>query len=150
MAKSLKLQSKPLPMHLLVKCVMPYLAYRKKLLPIMWRLSKTARKVIELYEPFWKTVKWSPVTWIDLVRKGIEMTATFESDLAYKIDESLERLNTTFSGKDFCKSLYGSLAHTIHCENSEFFIFFAKLVHYDEEPRKFMTQRLDYAEIRVG
>lgn len=90
------------------------------------------------------------MTWGDLVRKGIKMTATFESDLAYEIDESLDRLNSAFSGKDFCKSLYGSLAHTIHSENSEFFIFYAKLVHYDEEPRKFMTQRLNYAEIRVG
>ena len=150
MAKLVKLQIKPLPMHLLVKCVMPYLAYRMMLLPIMWRLSKTARKVIELYESFLKTVKWSPVTWGDIVCKGIEMTATFESNIAYEIDESLERLNLAFSGKDFCKSLYGSLAHTIYSENSEFFIIYAKLVHYDEKPRKFMTQRLNYAEIRVG
>ena len=78
------------------------------------------------------------------------MTATFESDLAYKIDESLERMNSTFSGKDFCESLYNSLAHTIHSEKSVFFIFYAKLVHYDSDPRKFMTQRLNYAEIRVG
>ena len=78
------------------------------------------------------------------------MTATFESDLAYEIFESLERLNSAFSGKDFCDGLYGSLAHSIHSQNSEFFIFYAKITHYDEEPRKFMTEQLDYAEIRVG
>ena len=78
----IKLQKNLLPMHLLVKNVMPYLAYRSKLLPIMWRLSKTARKSIDLYEPFWKSVKWSLLTWSDIVGKGFEMTATFESDLA--------------------------------------------------------------------
>ena len=78
------------------------------------------------------------------------MTATFDSDLAHEINTSLELMNLASSARDFIKSLYGSLAQPIRSTNSEFFIFYAKLEHYDQEPRKFMTRRLKYAEIRVG
>ena len=146
----IKLQSTPLPMHLLVSTVMPYLAYRRRLLPIMWRLSKTARKLIDYYELFLKRVKWSRTTWRDLARQKMTLRPSSDRFLNCLIEHVTQYIKCWFSGKDFCKYLYGELKETIHKKDWEFFIFYSRLEDFNLKPRKFMTEHLKYAQIRLG
>ena len=146
----IKLQSTPLPMHLLVSTVMPYLAYRWRLLPIMWRLSKTARKLIDYYELFLKRLKWSRTTWRDITRQKIMHRPSSERFLNALIMYETQFIKEWFSGKDFCKHLYGALKESIHKKGWGFFIFYSRLEDYNLKPRKFLTEHLKYASIRVG
>ena len=54
------------------------------------------------------------------------------------------------SGEDFCKYLYGELKESIHKMGWGFFIFYSRLEDYNLKPRKFLTEHLKYANIRVG
>ena len=146
----IKLQSTPLPMHLLVSTVFPYLAYRRRILPIMWRLSKTARRLIDYFELFLKRVKWSRTTWRDLAGQKITHRQSSSRYLNALIVWQTQWIKWYTSGKDFCKYLYGEMKELIHKKGWEFFIFYSRIEDFNLKPRKFMTEHLKYAHIRVG
>ena len=55
-----------------------------------------------------------------------------------------------FSPQDFCKNFYGGIRHIIYEHEKAFFIFYARLEHYNNTLAKVAVRRLDNIEIMVA